>query len=63
MHKEAFARFATSKYTLPKNNNIDETFMHLTNYSINKNSTEYIFNSNSSNSNKGHKRHIKHIFE
>ena len=34
--KEGLARFATSKYENPVKGNMDNLFMHLTNYAINK---------------------------
>lgn len=34
--REGLARFATEEYTGPFNNNLDNLFMHLTNYAINK---------------------------
>ena len=34
--KEGLARFATETYTGPQKNNLDNLFMHLTNYAINK---------------------------
>ena len=43
--------------------NIKDTFMHLTNYSINKFSENFIFNESSDKDNVGHKRSIKPVFE
>ncbi|XP_033124025.1 tubulin polyglutamylase ttll6-like [Anneissia japonica] len=40
--KDGLARFATIKYTEPTNNNTDEQCMHLTNYAINKHSSDFI---------------------
>ena len=34
--KEGLARFATETYIGPQKNNLDNLFMHLTNYAINK---------------------------
>lgn len=39
--REGLARFATEEYTGPYNSNLDNLFMHLTNYAINKNSEYY----------------------
>ena len=36
LYKEGLARFATEPFKKPKNNNLDNLFMHLTNYAINK---------------------------
>jgi len=40
--REGLARFATVPYTDPSYINMDESFMHLTNYSINKHSKDFI---------------------
>lgn len=42
IHEEGLARFATEKYVTPNKFNLDDMYMHLTNYSINKNSPEFI---------------------
>uniref|UniRef100_A0A7S3G977 Tubulin--tyrosine ligase-like protein 9 n=1 Tax=Palpitomonas bilix TaxID=652834 RepID=A0A7S3G977_9EUKA len=36
LYKEGMARFATEKYVEPNSSNLDKTFVHLTNYSLNK---------------------------
>ena len=38
MYKDGLARFATHKYQKPDGKNLDDLFMHLTNYAINKES-------------------------
>ncbi|CAD5121314.1 DgyrCDS9843 [Dimorphilus gyrociliatus] len=40
--KDGLARFATQKYLDPTHANVDNVFMHLTNYAINKNSKDFI---------------------
>ncbi|KAM9837877.1 tubulin polyglutamylase ttll6 [Aulostomus maculatus] len=42
MFKEGLARFCTTKYTEPKNTNVEDVCMHLTNYSINKHSENFV---------------------
>ena len=39
--KEGIARFATDKYSPPFKGNMDNLFMHLTNYAINKQSDQF----------------------
>jgi tubulin polyglutamylase TTLL6/13 len=56
MYKEGLCRFATEEYTGPQNNNLDNLNMHLTNYAINKNHENYIFNKNENEDSTGHKR-------
>ena len=41
IHEQGIARFATEPYIAPKASNIDNLFMHLTNYAINKNNTAF----------------------
>ncbi len=40
--KEGLARFATKPYVKPNDSNIDNAFMHLTNYSLNKHSEDFV---------------------
>jgi len=41
LHQMAFARFCTEPYARPTRNNMDNNFIHLTNYAINKFSDNY----------------------
>jgi len=41
VYNEGLARFATTKYTEPTQDNSTDLFMHLTNYSVNKRSSQY----------------------
>jgi len=42
MSRDGLARFCTVPYEHPTNKNIHSAFMHLTNYSLNKKSRNYI---------------------
>ena len=42
LYKDGLARFATCKYQKPSDRNLDNLFMHLTNYAINKESDNYM---------------------
>ena len=44
IHEQGIARFATEPYVAPKASNIDNLYMHLTNYSINKNNSAFVQN-------------------
>ena len=42
LYKDGLARFATEPYQKPNEKNMDNLFMHLTNYAINKESENYV---------------------
>lgn len=44
VYEEGLARFATEEYRPPRSENLDNKFMHLTNYAINKENPNFIFN-------------------
>jgi len=44
IHEQGIARFATETYTAPKASNLNNLYMHLTNYSINKTNAAFIQN-------------------
>lgn len=58
LHKEGLARFATENYVKPTSQNLAKQCMHLTNYAINKNSENFIFNEDPKVDNVGHKRSL-----
>jgi len=41
-YNEGLARFATAKYKLPTNHNTENSYMHLTNYAVNKYSRDFV---------------------
>ena len=63
LFKEGLARFATEAYQQPNDENVDEVCMHLTNYAINKDNSNFIFNEDASADDVGHKRSITSIFK
>ena len=44
VYNDGLARFATVPYSKPNEKNLDNLFMHLTNYAINKESENYVYN-------------------
>ena len=44
IHEQGIARFATEPYLAPKASNLDNLFMHLTNYAINKANARFVQN-------------------
>ena len=63
LYKEGLARFATETYVQPSKNNIANMCMHLTNYAVNKNNPNFIFNNSKDKTDVGHKRSITSVFE
>ena len=62
IHEEGLARFCTEPYKKPTARNMDNLFMHLTNYAINKHSSAYQAQEESSGDEEsGHKRSLKAI--
>ena len=62
MYNEGLSRFATECYQTPSQNNLDNLFMHLTNYAINKNSRKFIFNKDDKSDDVGHKRSLTYVY-
>lgn len=58
LHDDGLMRFSTNEYAPPSEKNIDNMFMHLTNYSINKSNENY---ENCDDETKGSKRSIKYL--
>ena len=62
MYREGLSRFATEIYIPPCSNNLDNLFMHLTNYAINKNSSKFVQNKSENDDSIGHKRSLTFIW-
>ena len=63
IYHEGLARFATEEYNSPLGSNLSNLCMHLTNYAINKDSEDFIFNEDPNKDNVGHKRGLQAIFK
>lgn len=63
LYKEGLVRFATSTYSAPSKSNMKNLYMHLTNYAINKNSDDFIFNEEESVDDVGHKRSLSAVLK
>ena len=63
MYKDGLARFATCPYQKPHESNLDNLYMHLTNYAINKKNPNFFYNFNENITNIGHKRSFSSILE
>lgn len=62
LHQMAFARFCTEPYMRPTKKNMDNIYMHLTNYALNKNSENY-HQAEDDNGDEGHKRSLGAILQ
>jgi tubulin polyglutamylase TTLL6/13 len=63
LFEDGLARFATSPYRKPKRSNMKNMFMHLTNYSINKTSADFVHNQKEDGTGDGHKKSLNQIYE
>ena len=61
IHEMGIARFATEEYQKPGNSNMDNLFMHLTNYAINKYNERFQQNEDEEEDDQGHKRSLNAI--
>jgi tubulin polyglutamylase TTLL6/13 len=59
LSKEGLARLSTKLYEEVNDNNFEDVMMHLTNYSLNKNSTKFQPNRAAILDSAGHKRSLK----
>jgi len=62
VYREGLARFATEEYVGPQKGNLDNHFMHLTNYAIQKKSDDFVQNE-AEDDDSGHKRSLTSIQE
>jgi tubulin polyglutamylase TTLL6/13 len=62
-YKEGLCRLATAEYRTPTQNNLDNLYMHLTNYAINKSASNYIANKGSEKDDLGHKRSLTFAYK
>ena len=63
VYEEGLARFATVAYETPCSKNMNNMFMHLTNYAINKNSDSFKQNESIDGGGKSHKRSLSQIYK
>lgn len=61
--KDGLARFCTEKYLHPSADNLDERCRHLTNYAINKDSTNFIANDSADRDDRGSKRSLRWLLD
>ena len=61
-YKEGLCRLATAEYKPPRDKNLENLYMHLTNYAINKSASNFIANTGSETDDYGHKRSLTFAF-
>ena len=61
--REGLARFSTEEYNCPVKSNMDNLYMHLTNYAINRNADNFIANDDENDDDTGHKRSVTAVFK
>jgi tubulin polyglutamylase TTLL6/13 len=62
LYEEGLARFATEPYEKANDDNLEQECIHLTNYAINKQYENFVFNTNEDEDNLGHKRSLTAVF-
>ncbi len=62
LYNDGLIRLGTVEYEKPSSSNIKQTFMHLTNYAINKKNENYSFNVAKDADFAGHKRSVKRYY-
>ena len=61
--REGLSRSVTEEYVGPYKNNLDNLYMHLTNYALNKNSENFESNEDSADDDVGHKRSVSSVLK
>ncbi|KAG9394637.1 Tubulin--tyrosine ligase [Carpediemonas membranifera] len=62
IYKKGMARFATQEYVEPTGRNLGETYMHLTNYSLNKKNDQFSYNTDMEHDDEGSKRSLESVW-
>ena len=60
--EEGLTRLATKKYQEPTEENMHSSYIHLTNYSLNKHNPNFIYNTSADRVDIGHKRTLKSTY-
>jgi len=63
LYDDGLGRFCTEEYIAPTGENLDNVCMHLTNYAINKDNPNFVFNESSNADDVGHKRSLKAVMK
>ena len=63
LYDDGLGRFATEDYIAPTAANLENMCMHLTNYAINKDNPNFVFNKSVEDDDVGHKRSLKAVMK
>ena len=63
VYDDGLGRFATEEYIAPTSDNLENMCMHLTNYAINKDNPNFVFNKSADDDDVGHKRSLKAVLK
>jgi tubulin polyglutamylase TTLL6/13 len=63
IYQEGLVRFCTQAYEAPKRDNLASTYMHLTNYAINRRNEDFGFNESDSTTDEGSKWSLTAFFK
>jgi len=63
LYEDGLGRFATEEYVTPTGSNLENMCIHLTNYAINKDNPNFVFNKSAEEDNVGHKRSLKAVMK
>ena len=62
LYEDGLVRFATEPYKTPSEENLENMCMHLTNYAINKENPNFLFNGDKDEDGVGNKRSVKWFY-
>lgn len=62
LFQDGLVRMCTAKYVVPTDANLEQRFMHLTNYAVNKRATNFEQNANAAEDGQGSKRSLRWFF-
>jgi tubulin polyglutamylase TTLL6/13 len=63
VYEDGLARLASEEYSKPSRKNLDQVYIHLTNYAINKSNKNFVNNKDLDQDHVGHKRSLKSTFQ
>jgi len=62
LYKDGLVRLATEQYVPPSTKSMENMYIHLTNYAINKTNEKFIYNTDATRTDVGHKRNLSFVW-